>query len=92
MSNIRREVPTRTRLLLGAGGVGLVLCGWFFVTSGATVDEIHEATGIDVWFLRNMREIVEEESALRASGPQGGDTLLRAKKLGLSDHQLGHLG
>ncbi len=58
---------------------------------GATVEEIHEATGIDAWFLRNMREIVEEESALRASGPQGGDTLRRAKKFGFSDHQLGHL-
>ena len=58
---------------------------------GATVEEIQTATAIDPWFLRNMREIIEEEEALRASGPQGGEPLRRAKKFGFSDQQLGHL-
>ena len=55
---------------------------------GATVEEIAEATAIDPWFLRNMREIVEEEAALEGRNPDDAGVLRRAKKLGFSDHQL----
>ncbi len=58
---------------------------------GADVDQIFEATFIDRWFLRQMREIVEEEAALRGEAPDRRDTLLRAKRLGFSDHQLARL-
>jgi carbamoyl-phosphate synthase large subunit len=33
--------------------------------AGATVEEIHQATGIDPWFLDNIRQIVEFEDELR---------------------------
>ncbi len=59
--------------------------------AGATVDEIFAATMIDPWFLRNMREIVEEERALAQANPDDALTLRRAKELGFSDIQLGHL-
>ena len=59
--------------------------------TGATVDEIHESTAIDVWFLRALREIVEEERALAAANPDDAKTILRAKEMGFSDRQLGFL-
>jgi carbamoyl-phosphate synthase large subunit len=56
---------------------------------GATEGEIFEATMIDPWFIRQMREIVQEEAALRESDPDNADVLRRAKQFGFSDHQLG---
>ncbi len=58
--------------------------------AGATVDEIHEATWIDPWFLRNIREIVEEEQTLRER-PDDAASFRRAKQMGFSDHQLGEI-
>jgi carbamoyl-phosphate synthase large subunit len=56
----------------------------------ATVDELFEATKIDRWFLRQMREIVEEERALSQKRPDR-ETLFRAKQYGFSDVQLGRI-
>ncbi len=58
---------------------------------GATEQEICEATKIDPWFVRQMRDIVEEERALRLADPEDAAVLRRAKQLGFSDHQLGLL-
>ncbi|MCE1275062.1 MAG: carbamoyl-phosphate synthase subunit L, partial [Chlorobiales bacterium] len=33
--------------------------------AGATVEEVHQSTGIDPWFLDNIRQIVEFEGELR---------------------------
>jgi len=33
--------------------------------AGATVDEVHQSTKIDPWFLDNIRQIVEFEAELR---------------------------
>lgn len=56
------------------------------------IDEVFELTRIDRWFLRNVRQIVEEARALRSgeSGrlPASADELRRLKKLGFSDKQL----
>ncbi len=49
---------------------------------GMSVDEVFELTKIDRWFLRNVRQIVEEARKL------GATDLRRAKKLGFSDRQL----
>jgi len=56
---------------------------------GATEEELYEATRIDPWFLRNIREITEEEAALRAAGPRDPAVMRHAKELGFSDYQLG---
>ncbi len=58
---------------------------------GATVEELFAATKIDPWFLRQIRDIVNEEAALRATNPDERGTLMRAKQFGFSDHQLGLL-
>ncbi len=59
--------------------------------AGATVDEIHEATRIDPWFLDNMRDIILEEEALRTANPDDKAVLRKAKQYGFSDRQLGFL-
>ncbi|HOE66029.1 MAG TPA: carbamoyl-phosphate synthase large subunit [Candidatus Hydrogenedentes bacterium] len=61
------------------------------IRAGATVEELFDATAIDPWFLRNLREIIEEEEALRGANPDDAATLRRAKEFGFSDNQLGHL-
>jgi len=64
--------------------------------NGFTLEEIHELTSIDPWFLRHLEQIAQEGSAgiLPASSPAAGETpalpsnLRRLKKLGFSDRQL----
>ena len=60
---------------------------------GVGVERVHAATRIDPWFLDQMSMIVEERAALAERGIAGMDTRAwrRAKRLGFSDAQLGHL-
>jgi len=58
---------------------------------GMSIDEIHDISKIDPWFLQQMAEIVEVEDRLRAAGSlaECPDALLReAKRAGFSDRQL----
>ncbi len=57
---------------------------------GASVEEIHELTGVKVWFIRQMKELVEEEeNILEYRGGLPSDKLLvSAKKDGFSDRYL----
>ena len=57
--------------------------------AGYSVEEIHELTKIDPWFLHNIRQLVEEERRYREN--PAGIPLRRAKKLGFSDRQLARL-
>jgi len=61
---------------------------------GMSIDEIHELTGIDPWFLENLAEIVELEDELRRQ--EGLENvppalLRQAKQYGFSDRQLATL-
>ena len=59
--------------------------------AGLSVEELHELTAIDRWFLDQLQQIVEIESAVRAVGtlPAVDDALFRqAKQAGFSDRQL----
>ena len=60
---------------------------------GHTVDQVHEVTRIDPWFLDQMLAITEERRAIEATTPDGLGRLgwRRAKRLGFSDAQLAHL-
>lgn len=61
--------------------------------------EIHRITGIDPWFLHQIKEIVDFEQRLKLKtetgldlkNPSGQKLLSRAKGLGFSDQQLGTL-
>ena len=60
---------------------------------GATVDEIYEITKVKKWFLEQMKELTEEETALRSfRGSLPSDELLiSAKKDGFSDKYISQL-
>ena len=60
---------------------------------GASIEEIHELTGVKVWFIRQMKELVEEEeNLLEYRGGLPSDKLLvSAKKDGFSDRYLSML-
>ncbi|VVM06104.1 partial carbamoyl-phosphate synthase large subunit, partial [Methylacidimicrobium cyclopophantes] len=58
--------------------------------AGMALEEIAELSGIDPWFLEQIRGLVEEERML-AKAPRDSAALLRAKRKGFSDRQLAHL-
>ncbi|MBU2431032.1 MAG: carbamoyl-phosphate synthase large subunit, partial [Proteobacteria bacterium] len=56
------------------------------------ITQIYEMTGIDPWFLNQMKQIVDLEKQIRLTGKDlPKDLLLKAKKYGFSDHQLAFL-
>ncbi|NHZ45252.1 carbamoyl-phosphate synthase large subunit [Nitratidesulfovibrio liaohensis] len=67
---------------------------------GMTVEEIHEATAIDPWFLRQMKDLVDMEAELRDFALGNAMTvdnaelvalMRRAKEYGFSDRQLAEM-
>jgi len=67
---------------------------------GMSDEEIHDATWIDPWFLRQIREIVDMEAelhsfalegAVSASNPKLAPVMRKAKEFGFSDRQLAAL-
>jgi carbamoyl-phosphate synthase large subunit len=61
------------------------------VRGGASVAQLHEATGIDPWFLDQIVLIQEVADEVRAADSLGPDLLREAKRHGFSDAQLGAL-
>src|SRR3990170_3354453 len=74
------------------------------IREGFRIEEINRMTGIDIWFLENVRQIIEEEAALRDRRERfrglGNDAkvpgdeeeaLRRAKSMGVSDRRLASL-
>jgi carbamoyl-phosphate synthase large subunit len=59
--------------------------------AGATVDELHQATGIDPWFLDQVALLHEVATEVAAAPQLDRDLLARAKRHGFSDAQLGAL-
>ncbi|MEZ6029446.1 MAG: carbamoyl-phosphate synthase large subunit [Hyphomonadaceae bacterium] len=59
---------------------------------GLSVDEIHNASKIDKWFLRQIAEIIAEEARIRKEGlPTTADEWTRIKAMGFSDVRLAKL-
>ncbi|MEZ6046224.1 MAG: carbamoyl-phosphate synthase large subunit [Planctomycetaceae bacterium] len=59
--------------------------------SGMTVEQIHDLTRIDVWFLHHLRQLVELEDEIRSIGAlekADKDFLYKVKRAGFSDQQL----
>ncbi|MGV0334369.1 carbamoyl-phosphate synthase large subunit [Corynebacterium kroppenstedtii] len=55
---------------------------------GASVDEVHEASGIDPWFIAEIEHLVAFRKELEVAPVLTEDLLRRAKYLGLSDTQI----
>uniref|UniRef100_A0A671W8C4 Carbamoyl-phosphate synthase [ammonia], mitochondrial n=1 Tax=Sparus aurata TaxID=8175 RepID=A0A671W8C4_SPAAU len=60
--------------------------------SGMSVDQIHQLTAIDKWFLHKLRGITQLEQTLKKmNGAVPVGLLLRAKQDGFSDRQVGQI-
>ncbi|MGV3510690.1 MAG: carbamoyl-phosphate synthase large subunit [Novosphingobium sp.] len=59
---------------------------------GLTVDEVHNASKIDKWFLRQISEIITEEAKIKQNGlPKDAEEWTRIKAMGFSDVRLAKL-
>ncbi|MCB9708430.1 MAG: carbamoyl-phosphate synthase large subunit [Myxococcales bacterium] len=74
---IRIPVPDRLWHIADAFRVGLSL------------NDVHTATAIDPWFLREVKELIDEEETLRTH--TGESQLARAKAFGFSDSRIATL-
>jgi carbamoyl-phosphate synthase large subunit len=65
----------------------------FALEQGWTVEQIHEITSIDPWFLKQLRELADFEHGLsgQSLASLSRDQILTAKRDGLSDVRLGQL-
>ena len=61
------------------------------VRGGATVERLHEATGIDPWFLDQMVLLQEVAEAVADAPALSAQVLAEAKRHGFSDRQVGEL-
>ena len=59
--------------------------------AGAGIDAVHEATGIDPWFLDQICQINEMADAIEAASSLDRDLLFEAKQMGFSDEQIADL-
>ena len=57
--------------------------------AGATIDEVHEATGIDPWFLDQIVLLNEVGDQVRTAPSSTPELLRLAKRHGFSDGQIG---
>jgi carbamoyl-phosphate synthase large subunit len=74
--------PTPDRLLMAAQAL----------RAGLSVEDIHDATKFDPWFLRELARIVAAEQEVAANGlPREAGALRRLKALGFSDRRLAEL-
>ena len=59
--------------------------------AGATIEQVHEATKIDPWFLDQISQLNELADRMSAAKHVDADLLREAKRLGFSDAQIGAL-
>ncbi len=59
--------------------------------AGLTVERVHERTGIDPWFLRQLGRIVAQEQAIVTAPELTAELLRESKRLGFGDAQLAEL-
>src|SRR4029450_3466449 len=61
---------------------------------GWSVEQVHELTNIDPWFLAQMKELVDAEgdvmAAFRLPGEVDPERMMKVKQLGYSDTQIAY--
>lgn len=82
LETIKKEIrrPNAARLLYIAEGFGL----------GMSVEEMHELCKIDKWFLHEIKEIVDSESAITSQILSDETLMRRIKSYGFSDKMIAH--
>ncbi len=65
----------------------------FAMEQGYSVEDVHSATAIDPWFLTQLKEIVDFDAELagRSLDTVSRETLVKAKRDGVSDSALGRM-
>ena len=58
------------------------------IKAGITVDEIHEVTRIDRWFINKLKNLADFEKEIESKGEISDENYLRGKKLGYTDAAL----
>ncbi|QGH69373.1 carbamoyl-phosphate synthase large subunit [Pseudactinotalea sp. HY158] len=61
------------------------------IRGGATLEQIHDATSMDPWFIDQMFLLHEVATAVAAADGLDADTLAEAKRHGFSDRQIGEI-
>jgi carbamoyl-phosphate synthase large subunit len=79
LSSVRQPTPERVFQLKRA------------MRAGVADEELHEITGIDPWFLGQLRELIEAEDEYAALPEVTAHVMRRMKSFGFSDVQLGAL-
>ena len=67
---------------------------WFIgeaFRQGSSLDEVHDLTKIDRWFLQTIEEIISTEKKINKKTLSSRDFLLNLKKMGFSDQRLASL-
>ncbi|MDY0040224.1 MAG: carbamoyl-phosphate synthase large subunit [Desulforhabdus sp.] len=68
---------------------------WYALSSGISPEEIYSTSGIDMWFLENLNQLVRFESVVANEFAERGtlstETLRKAKRMGFSDKHIGLL-
>ncbi|WP_317398664.1 carbamoyl-phosphate synthase large subunit, partial [Helicobacter bilis] len=82
LETIKKEIrrPNANRLLYIAEGFGL----------GMSIEEMHELCRIDKWFLHEIKEIVDSESAITSQILSDEALMRRIKSYGFSDKMIAH--
>ncbi|RCW43866.1 carbamoyl-phosphate synthase large subunit [Halopolyspora algeriensis] len=76
---------------LGAGHDGRLYTVERALRLGASVQQVHEASGIDPWFVDQIASLVELRADLVEASVLDADLLRRAKRAGASDRQIAAL-
>ena len=80
LAALARQTPDRLRYVAQA------------FRQGMSVEEVHNITSIDPWFLRQIEDIVSVEVAIREDGlPTSAPAMTDIKAMGFSDARLGEL-
>jgi len=74
-----------------AGRIFYLRCA---IENGMSIDRVAELSGVDRWFLYNIKDIVDMERTIGSFSDNGTippDVMKKAKKLGFSDRQIGEI-
>ncbi len=97
LDNLKEDVPDEDlKNKISSPNALRILYIKYALQNGYTIDKINELTGIDKWFLENIRQIIELEDkikqGLKLEQSQKAFSLLRqAKEWGFSDRQLARM-
>jgi len=85
----REDLKTKIKEYITTGKADRIFYLKYAFYVGLSVDEVAHVTGIDPWFLVQLKQLVDfEQELLQAKGAERKALLREAKQLGFSDYQL----